>query len=30
MPPKYTDEFKINPVKQVVKNGCGVLETAVS
>lgn len=30
MPPKYTDEFKINPVKQVFKNGCGVLETAVS
>ena len=30
MPPKYTDEFRINAVKQVVENGCGVLETAVS
>ncbi len=28
MPPKYTDEFRINAVKQVVENGYGVLETA--
>ena len=28
MPPKYTDEFRIDAVKQVVENGYGVLETA--
>ena len=28
MPPKYTDEFRINAVKQVVENGYGVFETA--
>ncbi len=28
MPPRYTDEFKIDAVKQVVKNGYAVKETA--
>ena len=28
MPPKYTDELRIDAVKQVIENGYGVLETA--
>ncbi len=28
MPPKYTEQFRIDAVKQVVENGYGVLETA--
>lgn len=28
MPPRYTDEFKIDAVRQVVENGYGVVETA--
>lgn len=28
MPPKYTEEFRIDAVKQVVENGYGVQETA--
>jgi transposase-like protein len=26
MPPRYTDEFKIDAIKQVLKNGYGVTE----
>ncbi len=28
MPPRYTDEFRMDAVKQVVENGYGVMETA--
>lgn len=28
MPPKYTEQFRIDAVKQVVENGYGVFETA--
>ncbi|WP_404801341.1 transposase [Aliarcobacter skirrowii] len=28
MPPRYTDEFKIDAIKQVLENGYGVTETA--
>jgi len=28
MPPRYTDEFKIEAVKQVIENGYSVSETA--
>lgn len=28
MPPRYTDEFKIEAVKQVIENGYSVAETA--
>ncbi len=27
MPPKYTEQFRIDAVKQVVENGYGVFET---
>lgn len=28
MPPRYTDEFKMDAVKQVIENGYGIMETA--
>lgn len=28
MPPRYTDEFKRDAVRQVIENGYGVIETA--
>lgn len=28
MPPRYTDEFRMDAVKQVVENGYGIMETA--